>query len=1409
MKFENLHSINLMNMKQSKSNNAIRFIITAIAILLFSNIAITQTLTLNEGNWSENAVSYRGQLGKQILIHFPANGSSTGNIYGTNIYTDDSPIAVAAVHAGIISFEKGGIVIVEIVEGKNSYEGSTRNGVSSRNYAAWQGSYKLIKPENQNSANQSLIIESDWNQDAQAFRGQSKSQHSFHFQPNANAIGNVWGTDVYTDDSKIAIAAVHAGLITPQTGGNVTIEICEGRSNYSGSSRNGITTNSYGAFQGSFVFINSQGSNTSTKEQPNSIGAEKEVQNPISHGSLLPRMFWNSLLVDTKNSSVIGIVQDENFNTYSIATSGSLSWIAKTSASGISEYLYPLAGTNVKLTSIQIDKNKKIWLFGTFSKAIEYKGKSITGTERWNTFRLITDLDGNLIEMLCLENLFVSSVDMSANGNVYIGGKFNTQIKIDQSTYTPIGLINGLIIKFNQNGSINWSKQIRPSSSEGKTDIASICVSGEDCILSGNVLKGLLYQSNTEVTINSGNKKGFYISKVNSDGTFSWIKTFTSTGEVEFNQLKEWDNSIWITGSYIGSYTWENITLPVCNTWQAMIIKVNQGGTLDWIKTTTGAGDKKGLGIDIYGNNLVAIGNYSNGISWNKKPMNLTGEKQLPGVLAGYLLFIDKLGNINDFYNLSSKSAASINSINVKGASLLIGGDVSAPALLNAKTIGDGNREKKGFIAKFITIDPITEKLEIRCSKVDPTKAELNDGSANVEILRGNPPFQIQWSNKADSKEITKLSVGDYSVSVKDFSGQVAQCQVSLTTKADKPVPSIIPTPVAKCSAKNVTLAGCDGEVSVVASGGTPPYSYVWPYLSIEPIVKSLCPNLYTVTVTDSKQQTATCSARVLPNGPIPPLVIKCTKFENEMDGKTNIILGVEIISGTPLYTYRWSNESTDGTLYNPATGTYSVTVTDATGQTATCSISTGGGVPPEVKCIKTDLKNGKAGEALVIASSGTSPYTFLWNNGATTSKISNLKPGNYSVIVTDAKQKTASCSVTINEPLSPLEISCDKKDPSYTTIDFDGMAWVTVLKGTPPYKIQWDTKATTDTIRNLFPGIYEVVVTDATNQTDTCRVELIMKNIPMPNCIPTRKPNEYLVSHILAGNDFKNVITEAVKEGIKSHLNNQNRSELYEMILNAYADSGWVCRYIGISMGIFEKITESKPKYTVITMTKTDKEIIEIINSFGPTTNKKMIEFSAPITFIEDKNNTYEYLAYELSKDDPEDYIKGGSAYNTFNEEGKKGWELCGIYGDLVIYVRKSGSNKKWEYDSFFTNNPAMAKQQAKEYGLKGGYIFPQPIIINNEQYPNMVKMVSGSEDSFFYVTFPYKSITVRFESMFGNNPDLSAYSKSLSETLNRMGKNGFEFKLGLRLHGSKENNEIFNLLFYLPNNCEKKISN
>jgi hypothetical protein len=98
-----------------------------------------------------------------------------------------------------------------------------------------------------------------WTATAAQFEAQIGQHYAYNCPvpgPKDDVSGNdVWGTTTYTDDSSVCAAAVNYGLITIESGGTVTIEMRAGLASYTGSNRNGTTTESSGHSTGSFVFI--------------------------------------------------------------------------------------------------------------------------------------------------------------------------------------------------------------------------------------------------------------------------------------------------------------------------------------------------------------------------------------------------------------------------------------------------------------------------------------------------------------------------------------------------------------------------------------------------------------------------------------------------------------------------------------------------------------------------------------------------------------------------------------------------------------------------------------------------------------------------------------------------------------------------------------------------------------------------------------------------------------------------------------------------------------------------------------------------------------------------------------------------------------------------------------------------
>ncbi len=215
-----------------------RTFVLPLALMLMSTMADAQQGRL--GAAGTNLQNHRGRVGKRITLVCPSQKGSEP-VYGSDVYTDDSPVCSAAVHAGLITLDRGGPVTVVVGGPQASYKGSVRNGVTSKDYGEWPGSYSFDRS--------GRPADVDWSTTANGVEGYSGTV-TVQCPPGGTP-RRVWGTDVYTTDSSICAAAAHAGIITLADGGPVSVRATQGRDSYRGSDRNGVASNSYGSWPAS------------------------------------------------------------------------------------------------------------------------------------------------------------------------------------------------------------------------------------------------------------------------------------------------------------------------------------------------------------------------------------------------------------------------------------------------------------------------------------------------------------------------------------------------------------------------------------------------------------------------------------------------------------------------------------------------------------------------------------------------------------------------------------------------------------------------------------------------------------------------------------------------------------------------------------------------------------------------------------------------------------------------------------------------------------------------------------------------------------------------------------------------------------------------------------------------------
>ena len=210
---------------------------------------------------------------------YVVTGSSSGTIWGTGTYTDDSPIGTAAVHDGHVAI--GGNAVIRLTKsgGLSSYTGSTQNGITSSSYGSWSGSYTMTFVSTCSTSSTpppTTPTNSCSTYTVAPSNAQSLSNGTYTYVVTGSSSGTIWGTGTYTDDSPIGKAAVHDGHVA--IGGKAVIRLTKsgGLSSYTGSTQNGITSSSYGSWSGSYTmtFVKSCSATTTPPPTPQPIDTD-------------------------------------------------------------------------------------------------------------------------------------------------------------------------------------------------------------------------------------------------------------------------------------------------------------------------------------------------------------------------------------------------------------------------------------------------------------------------------------------------------------------------------------------------------------------------------------------------------------------------------------------------------------------------------------------------------------------------------------------------------------------------------------------------------------------------------------------------------------------------------------------------------------------------------------------------------------------------------------------------------------------------------------------------------------------------------------------------------------------------------------------------------------------------------
>jgi len=462
-----------------------------------------------------------------------------------------------------------------------------------------------------------------------------------------------------------------------------------------------------------------------------------------------------------------------------------------------------------------------------------------------------------------------------------------------------------------------------------------------------------------------------------------------------------------------------------------------------------------------------------------------------------------------------------------------------------------------------------------------------SNGSATVgAVTGGTGAYTYAWSNSTTANPAINLAAGNYTVTVKDAVNCISTAIVTVTGSGSVTADFSINNGHQCLTGNSFTFTntGSTGagityswDFGDTQTGTGSPVSHTYTtagsYNVVQTVTQGTCVDTKTITVYVHPHPTVT----------ITPTPATCL---NLCDGSALVAASSTPVA--PPYVYAWSNSTTANPAIGLCDGVYSVTVTDNWGceksQSVTITEPAGITLVPS----RTDANcNGQCnGTANVVASGGSSSYTYLWSNGASTANITSLCAGNYTVSVFDSNS-IATCYQTVTAVVGQptvlaatnivaQNVSCNGGN--------NGSATINVTGGTLAYSYLWPASAANQiiaSVTNLSEGTHIVTVTD--NHGCTATTSVIISQPVLLTASAT--VNQHVSCK--SGNDGSATITPA------------GGTTVYSYLWPASAANQTTATVTNLSAGTYiVTITDAKFCFTTVSVTITEPNLLTVTAS-------------------------------------------------------------------------------------------------------------------------------------------------------------------------------------------------------------------
>ncbi len=790
-----------------------------------------------------------------------------------------------------------------------------------------------------------------------------------------------------------------------------------------------------------------------------------------------------------------------NFGTTQLTNTGQKDiFVVKYNASGNVQWAKKAAGTSVdEGTAIAVDADGNCYVTGYFSGSCTFAtGTSFTSSNGKDVF--IAKYNGSNGNLVWAKSVSVTGdaegagIAVDASGNTYITGYFRNTATFKSNpggiSLSATGGLDAFVAKYNSTGTCQWARKGGGSSLDRAYGIAL----QDNALLITGYFEQTATFGTTQLTSAGGGD--IFVAKYDNSGTLSWAKAYggpnTDYGHAAVLDIS---GNCYITGRFEIEASFQNTNLTSNGSYDIFLLKLNTDGNRQWVKN--------------FGGTYL---DYTTSIKCNKyyDALYFTGAYAVNAIFD--TISLSSATNSQDMFVVKTDTSGNTLWV-IDGGGLYddVGNGIAVDTFGNIYGTGTFYNQTTTFGSINVTgygdYDVFTAKIcpmSAQIIKTDVSCHGENDGSIIVIPDGGTPPFTYTWvPNISTNDTVVNLSAGTYTVSVSDDVG----CGASRQIVINEPQSMNINTSVSHITCHDFD----DGFAAALASGGTPPFNYVWLTTPVQnnDTAFNLAQGTYKVIITDASG----CKDSTTVNIINPSVLAAFAGNNHNVCSGNQITLGATTVAtgGTTPYFYKWTPASylNYDTLAHPIATptnqiTYTLLVTDKNGCTASDDISISITQPPNVMISQNDTIC--IGETSNIAANASGAISYQWSPANSLNNANIQTPvaaptvtTTYTVTVsfTGNCYNTAQTIIIVNQ-MPPINTSGNQSV-------CEGDSVVLCANGGLTYI--WQPSALLDnpfsnspvTVPLMHTTIFFVYVTDAYGCSNTDSVLITVNPVPTP----------------------------------------------------------------------------------------------------------------------------------------------------------------------------------------------------------------------------------------------------------------------------------------------------------------------